>query len=81
MEFLAKTLVLQPDILLLDEPTNHLDISTIEWLEDYVKSYTDKKATIVDILCDKKFEREGKVNELNISLNAKFPLILPPIPL
>jgi DNA polymerase elongation subunit (family B) len=40
---------------------------------NYVKSYTDKKATIVDILCDKKFEREGKVNELNISLNTKFP--------
>jgi DNA polymerase elongation subunit (family B) len=40
---------------------------------NYVKAYTDKKATIVDILCDKKFEREGKVNELNISLNTKFP--------
>ncbi len=39
----------------------------------YIKSYTDKKATIVDIICDKKFEREGKLNELNISLNAKFP--------
>ena len=39
----------------------------------FVKSYTDKKATIVDILCDKKFEREGKLNELNISLNANFP--------
>ena len=39
----------------------------------YVKSYTNKKATIVDILCDKKFEREGKLNELNISLNAVFP--------
>jgi DNA polymerase elongation subunit (family B) len=38
-----------------------------------IKSYTDKKATIVNILCDKKFEREGKVNELNISLNANFP--------
>jgi len=36
---LAKVLVSQPDILLLDEPTNHLDISTIEWLEDFVKSY------------------------------------------
>jgi len=41
--------------------------------QKFVKSYTDKKATIVDILCDKKFEREGKINELNISLNAKFP--------
>ena len=39
----------------------------------YVKSYSDKKATIIDILCDKKFEREGKLNELNISLNANFP--------
>ena len=39
----------------------------------YIKSYTDNKATIVDILCDKNFERESKLNELNISLNAKFP--------
>jgi DNA polymerase elongation subunit (family B) len=39
----------------------------------YIKSYTDKKATIVDIICDKKFEREGKLNELNILLNSKFP--------
>jgi len=39
----------------------------------YVKQYADKKATIVDILCDKKFERDGKLNELNISLNSCFP--------
>ena len=39
----------------------------------YVKSYTDKKATIVDILCDKKFEREGKLVELNESLKKIFP--------
>ena len=38
-----------------------------------VKSYTDKKATIVNILCDPKFERDGKLNELNISLNSHFP--------
>ncbi|MGX6960270.1 MAG: ribosomal protection-like ABC-F family protein [Rickettsia endosymbiont of Pentastiridius leporinus] len=36
---LAKALILEPEILLLDEPTNHLDIETIEWLEDFVKSY------------------------------------------
>jgi DNA polymerase elongation subunit (family B) len=41
--------------------------------KSHTKTYTDKKATIIDILCDKKFEREGKLNELNISLNAKFP--------
>jgi DNA polymerase elongation subunit (family B) len=39
----------------------------------YVKTYTDKKATIVDILCDKKFEREGKLIELNESLKKVFP--------
>ena len=40
-----KLLLSKPDILLLDEPTNHLDISTIEWLEDYLKSY--KKAVVI----------------------------------
>jgi DNA polymerase elongation subunit (family B) len=39
----------------------------------HIKSYTDKKATIVDILCDKKFEREGKLIELNDSLRKVFP--------
>ncbi|MBR6485611.1 MAG: ABC-F family ATP-binding cassette domain-containing protein, partial [Lachnospiraceae bacterium] len=34
-----KLLLSKPDILLLDEPTNHLDISTIEWLEGYLKAY------------------------------------------
>ena len=34
-----KLLLSKPDILLLDEPTNHLDISTIGWLEGYLKTY------------------------------------------
>ncbi|WP_028388278.1 ribosomal protection-like ABC-F family protein [Legionella fairfieldensis] len=37
---LAAALIAAPDLLLLDEPTNHLDVSTIEWLEAYLKSYT-----------------------------------------
>lgn len=41
-----KLLLSKPDILLLDEPTNHLDITTIEWLEEYLKSYP-KAAVIV----------------------------------
>jgi DNA polymerase elongation subunit (family B) len=39
----------------------------------YIKEYSDKKATIVDVLLDKKYEREGKLNELNITLNSVFP--------
>lgn len=34
-----KLLLSKPDILLLDEPTNHLDITTIQWLEGYLKNY------------------------------------------
>ena len=40
-----KLLLSKPDILLLDEPTNHFDVTTIEWLEGYLKSYP--KAVVV----------------------------------
>ena len=40
-----KLLLSKPDILLLDEPTNHLDITTIEWLEGYIKNYP--KAVVI----------------------------------
>ena len=41
----------------------------------YVKPYTNKTATIIDILCDSKFEREGKLKELNDTLNKIFPAL------
>ena len=36
---LAKLLLQRPSIFLLDEPTNHLDIESIQWLEEYLRSY------------------------------------------
>ena len=37
---LAKLLLRKPDVFLLDEPTNHLDIESIQWLEDFLKTYS-----------------------------------------
>jgi DNA polymerase elongation subunit (family B) len=38
-----------------------------------VKEYSDKQATIIDIILDKKYEREGKLTEINLTLNSTFP--------
>ncbi len=37
---LGAALLARPDLLLLDEPTNHLDVEAIEWLENYLKSFS-----------------------------------------
>lgn len=37
---MAKLLLSDPDVLLLDEPTNHLDIAAINWLEEYLRSFS-----------------------------------------
>lgn len=36
---LAKMLLAAPSLLLLDEPTNHLDLTSLTWVEDFLKSY------------------------------------------
>ena len=36
---LAKALVAEPDLLLLDEPTNFLDITSIRWIEQFLRSW------------------------------------------
>ncbi len=37
---LAGLLLEKTDIMLLDEPTNHLDMQSLEWLENYLRSYS-----------------------------------------
>src|SRR5690606_34010713 len=36
---LDKLLLEKPSLLMLDEPTNHLDLPSIEWVENYLRSY------------------------------------------
>ncbi|MEH0057859.1 MULTISPECIES: ABC-F family ATP-binding cassette domain-containing protein [Auritidibacter] len=37
---LARILFSAPDTMILDEPTNHLDVDSVEWLRDYLKTYS-----------------------------------------
>jgi len=49
---LCRLLLQEPDILLLDEPTNHLDAESIDWLEQYLRSY---KGTVIAVTHDRYF--------------------------
>ncbi|MDD5225033.1 MAG: ABC-F family ATP-binding cassette domain-containing protein [bacterium] len=37
--YLGRLLFSKPDLLLLDEPTNHFDLPSLEWLEEYLRSF------------------------------------------
>ncbi len=62
---LAKILLEQPDVFLLDEPTNHLDIDSIQWLEDFLKTY---RGAVVLISHDKAFLDAITNRSIEISL-------------
>ncbi len=49
---MCKLLAEAPEILLLDEPTNHLDFKTMQWLENYLKSY---KGAVITVSHDRYF--------------------------
>lgn len=62
---LGKILLSDANLLLLDEPTNHLDIESVEWLEDFLKSYNGAFIVIshdryfLDRVTNKTFELEN----------------------
>lgn len=54
---LVKLLLSQPDLLLLDEPTNYLDITSLRWLEKFLKNWPGEfvlithDRTFLDAVC------------------------------
>lgn len=42
---LGRMILMDLDLMLLDEPTNHLDFQSVEWLEEYLRTY--KGAAII----------------------------------
>jgi len=65
----TKLLLNHPDLLILDEPTNHLDVSTIQWLEDYLKNYEGSILLVshdryfIDNVCNCIYELTNKSGE------------------
>ncbi|MFV0376080.1 MAG: ABC-F family ATP-binding cassette domain-containing protein [Mangrovibacterium sp.] len=66
---LAKILLRRPDVFLLDEPTNHLDIESIQWLEDFLSSYS---GAVVLVSHDKAFLDNVTNRTIEISLGRLY---------
>jgi len=49
---LGRMILMNVDLMLLDEPTNHLDFQSVEWLEEYLRTY---KGTAIIISHDRYF--------------------------
>lgn len=63
---LAQVLVEDTKLLLLDEPTNHLDISTISWLQEYLRT---TKRTVLMVTHDRYFLDAVCTNIFEIARN------------
>ena len=66
---LAKILLRNADLLLLDEPTNHLDIESIQWLEEFLKTYA---GSVVIISHDRAFLDNLTKRTVEISLGKVY---------
>jgi ATP-binding cassette, subfamily F, member 3 len=62
---LAKMLLAAPSLLLLDEPTNHLDLTSLTWVEDFLRSYN---GAMVIISHDRTFLDKVTTNTWELSL-------------
>ena len=49
--YLARLLLMDPDLLVLDEPTNHLDIASVEFLESYLQSFPGARSVCCQCSC------------------------------
>ncbi|MDX9853992.1 MAG: ABC-F family ATP-binding cassette domain-containing protein [Tenuifilaceae bacterium] len=66
---LAKILLSRPNLLLLDEPTNHLDIESIQWLEDYLQTFS---GAVILISHDRAFLDNVTNRTIELSLGVAF---------
>ena len=71
---LAKLLLSRPSIFLLDEPTNHLDIESIQWLEDYLRSYN---GAVLVISHDRAFLDNVTTRTVELSLGKVYDYKVP----
>ena len=71
---LAKLLLRRPSIFLLDEPTNHLDIESIQWLEEYLKSYN---GAVLVISHDRAFLDNVTTRTVELSLGKVYDYKVP----
>lgn len=69
---LAQVLISEADLLLLDEPTNHLDLTTIQWLQNFIKNY---KGAVLVVTHDRYFLDEvvQQIVELDFKKLTVYP--------
>lgn len=72
--FLAGMELHNPTAILLDEPTNHLDIESIQWLEEYLKSYN---GAVLVISHDRAFLDNVTTRTVELSLGKIYDYKVP----